>query len=334
MSDDEFSDDELEEGDQNLLEKILNGDYYLTEDVLNYKWENVTNIEFKIIIKVINDEEYDKEWIEWCNNTMSDCKLLFLILNKEETLPKINNFDPFFCKKLEGMSYDIFVDIVNQIDNDTDFNRFIPHYALIRDKQLDIYWNFLCRKEFDRYLKFSEIYPFDAMNFLEEIKFLRVRVSNKTRLVKFMKSLKGDKRSLCKIYCKVFDKSLVNCPIHIIVSITETMKGHITDSIEDKEYRSMFIKFIAAGMINDFLDSFYDEIDLLIKKDRKTFIANMTIFNNIKLIDYLLCKYSEYIYEINYSMIRNSKMKTVYNYFSDITQDKLDELIRKIKNEK
>lgn len=81
---------------------------------------------------------------------------------------------------------------------------------------------------------------------------------------------------------------------------------------------------IAAGLINDFIENFEEEINKLLEINRDLFVTEITINNNSKLIDHVNCKF-----DITYDIIINSKEEIVTTYVPDFSQEKLDEIVRK-----
>lgn len=324
--------------DESHIEKILNGDYEIFDLYHDFSKTESDKLEHQIIIDIMNDRDYEEKWIKWCNNTETDCRLLrFILWYNYPVLPIIPDYDKLLLKNFEDITFYVFDFLVVKVD---DFNKIIHLYELMKNKERDYHWKFIERKEFDKYLRFSERYVFNPFDEINNRKKVNNHVLSRHSDYLNYELFKDEEKdinfkisaNLFNIYAILLTKNaFATCKLNQTIEITNNIKRHINEiiSIDNKELFTMILSFIGAGIINEVIDMFEDEIDRIMKTDAIKFIKEATIYSNIKLIDYLM-KYDDFINEINYCIIVHSNSETVCNYFPDFTQDKLDELIRKI----
>lgn len=301
-----------------ILERILNGDKSLFNTSYDCSMVDTDNIEYQIIIDVMNEEDFTKKWEKWCNNPNTNCKLLNFIIHHEIDVI-IPDHNIFLSKDFADITFKIF-DFID--DHIQDFDKFISLYGLIKNKHNDIHWKFLEQRDFDRYMKFSQIYSFDPFNGINKRKTPRRKFSIDDKDDEFFN------------YCsEIFnDDRFSNCSIDETIKLINEIKNHIRSFISNKSgyFLAVLRSFIARGMINEVIDMFENEIDQIINIESR-FFEDIAHHNNIKLIDYVLQKYEQFIDEIHYNIIVYSSKETITIYFPDLTQNKLDELVIKWK---
>lgn len=345
-----FNIETIEDGDTNLLQRILDGEYDLIQTIKNYNWKRIHDIEYRIIIDIVNNQR-PRDWDEWLiKNT--DCKILnFVTAYYEEksnfysqTIAnpsyldlEINNFDSFLSKDFELISYLTFTTIIHNITNMKDFTNFIKTYLFIKEKHSDFHWVLLLNKRFESYLKFSEIYSFNPFVSIDLRKQDDLIDRFSSHIEYGLEKNKTDQEEDFKTEAKlitiyavlIIKKTYDSCTIDYAVSMNELLKKHFR-IITKKNLREKLIICVGAGLINNVIDSFEDEIKDIMKENYDLLIMESVKFNNTKLIDYLYLKFPDYHEIINYYIVCYGIKEIVLMYLPDLNQNKIDDLINKL----